>query len=55
MAQAQVTLERGRAPSRLWLRVAAAVSALRTRREERRAVVRLLAERDTGIATGARV
>ena len=55
MAQAQIALETRRAPSGLWLRFAALVAGIRARREQRRALVKLLSEWDSGIATGARV
>jgi hypothetical protein len=55
MAQAQIALETRRAPSGPWLRFAAAVAGLRARREERKALVKLLSQLDTGIASGARV
>jgi hypothetical protein len=54
MAQAQITLQT-RAPSGLWLRLVAAVGDLKARREARRAVLRMIAEREDGLATGARV
>ncbi len=52
MVQAQIALETRRGPSGLWLRLVAA--RLRERREKRRALVKLLSEWDSGIATGAR-
>ncbi|MGH2691909.1 MAG: hypothetical protein ACRDHM_05350 [Actinomycetota bacterium] len=55
MAQAQIALETHRAPSGVWLRFAAAVAGIRARREQRRALVKLLSEWDSGIATGARL
>jgi hypothetical protein len=54
MAQARIALETGGARSGLWPRVVAAVARLRERREKRRALVKLLSEWDSGIATGAR-
>ena len=54
MAQAQITF-RTRAPSGLWLRLVAAVRDLKARREARRTLLRLIAERERGLATGARV
>ncbi len=54
MAQAQIALETRRAHSGLWLRMVAAVARLRERREKRRALVKLLSEWDSGIATGVR-
>ena len=55
MAQAQIAIQTHRAPSRLWLRIAAIAADLRARREQRKALVKLLSELDTGIASGARV
>jgi hypothetical protein len=55
MAQAQIALETRPAPSRAWLRFAAAREELKARREQKRTLARMLAERETGIATGARV
>ena len=54
MAQAQIALETRTAPSGLWVRLSAAVGGMRARREQRRALVKLLSEWDRGIATGAR-
>ena len=54
MAQAQMALETRRARSGPWARIAAAFATLRERREKRRALVKLLSEWDSGIATGAR-
>ena len=51
---AQITIDTRRAPSRPWQRLAAVVAGIRARREQRRALVRLLSEWDSGIATGAR-
>ena len=54
MAQAQVTLQT-RAPSGLWLRISAPLAELKARREARRTLLRMIAEREAGLATGARV
>ena len=54
MTQANIALEPRTAPSGLWPRLAAAVARLRARRQERQALVKLLSEWDSGIATGAR-
>ena len=54
MAQAQIALETRRGPSGPWLRLAAVVAGIRERRQRRRALVKLLSEWDSGIATGAR-
>ena len=54
MAQAQIALDTSRAPSGLWLRLAAALAGIRERRRQRRALVKLLSEWDSGVATGAR-
>jgi hypothetical protein len=54
MAQAHI-LETRPAPSRLWLRFVVTRAELKARREERRTLARMLAEREAGIATGARV
>ena len=51
---AQIAIDTRRAPSRLWPRLAAVVAGIRARREQRRALVKLLSEWDSGIATGAR-
>jgi len=51
---AQIPIDTRGAPSRLWLRLASVVAGIRARREQRRALVRLLSEWDSGIATGAR-
>jgi hypothetical protein len=53
MAQRQIDQTR-RAPSLVRL-VAAFVAAIRDRGRQRRALVRLLSQLDTGLATGARV
>jgi hypothetical protein len=55
MAQAQIALETHRAPLALWQHVAAFLNAIRERARQRREVVRLLAQLDTGLASGARV
>jgi len=52
---AQIAIDTRRAPSRPWLRFAAAWASLKTRREAKRTLARMLAEREAGIATGARV
>lgn len=58
MAQAHIALETPRAAS-LWMRMLARANALVTtvkqRRAERREVTRLLAQRQSGLETGARV
>lgn len=55
MAQAQITLERTRRPSALVLRWVAFRKQARDRREAKRVLARMLAERDLGRASGARV
>ncbi len=55
MAQAQITLDTPRRPSTLLLRWAAHREQARDRREAKRILANLLAERDIGRATGARV
>ena len=54
MTQARIVLDTQTAPSGLRLRLAAAVARIRARHQERRALVKLLSEWDSGIATGAR-
>ncbi len=54
MTQARIALETRSAPPGLWQRLAAAVARIRARSQERRALVKLLSEWDSGIATGAR-
>jgi hypothetical protein len=51
---AQIAIDTRRAPSRPWPRLATVVAGIRARREQRRALVKLLSEWDSGIATGAR-
>jgi hypothetical protein len=51
---AQIAIDTRRAPSGPWQRFAAVVAGIRARREQRRALVRLLSQWDSGIATGAR-
>lgn len=53
MAQAQIALETRR-PEGIWARFTAAWAELRSRRQQRRALVKLLSEWDSGIATGSR-
>lgn len=56
MAQAQITLEgTGRRPSALAARWVAFRHEARRRREDKRALYRVLADRELGRATGARV
>jgi hypothetical protein len=55
MAQAQIALETRRAPSALWLRMAAFRAEARERHEQKRLLARMVAERELGRATGARV
>ncbi len=54
MYQTRIAQETRTAPSGLWLRLAAAMARLKARRQHRRALVKLLSEWDSGIATGAR-
>jgi hypothetical protein len=51
---AEIAIDTRRAPSRLRLQLATALAALRERRAQRRALVKLLSEWDRGIATGSR-
>ena len=55
MAQAQITLERPGRPSVLALRWVAFRERARDRREAKRVLARMLAERDRGRASGARI
>ena len=55
MAQAQIALDRPRRPSALTLRFAAMRDRSRDRREAKRILANLLAEREIGRASGARV
>ena len=55
MAQAQIALETRRARHAAWQRFASFLEHVRQRREARRLVARMVAERDAGHATGARV
>ncbi len=55
MAQAHIALDTPRSPSSLWTRIVGLGAAFQRRREERRMVSRLLAQRQAGIDSGARV
>lgn len=55
MTQAQIALETRRAPLALWRTVVAVFAALRERGRQRRELVKLLSQLDTGLASGARV
>ncbi len=55
MTQAQITLDSRRRPSALVLRWVAFREQARDRREAKRLLARVLAERELGRATGARV
>ena len=55
MTQAQIAREKRGAASALLLRVVGFLTAIRERGRQRRALVRLLSQLDTGLASGARV
>lgn len=55
MAQAQIALETRRAPHAAWQRFAAYREQIRVRRQAKQALAQMLAERELGRATGARV
>ena len=55
MAQAHIALDTPRAPASLLARIAGLGAAFQRRREEKRMLARLLAERQAGVDTGARV
>jgi hypothetical protein len=55
MAQAHITLERPARVPALWLRAAALRDSVRARRQARQQIARLLAQRQAGVETGARV
>ncbi|MGH2709984.1 MAG: hypothetical protein ACRDH9_02110 [Actinomycetota bacterium] len=54
MAQAQITLQT-RAPSGLWLRIAASWADLKARHEAKLTLAKMLAERELGLATGSKL
>lgn len=55
MAQAQIALETRRTSHAAWQRFAAYRDQVRARREAKQALAQMLAERELGRATGARV
>jgi hypothetical protein len=55
MAQAEITLERPRSRSAFAVWLKGRLEEARTRREERRAVLRMLEEREAARRTGVRI